>query len=135
MRLKSVFYIQAASSLRFWLSKCIVHVITRIVYQNVSKEKPRRMIQSLWDVFFIWVMWLWVATSRCYGAQYFGAQKTIIHRQKKLSGKKNRPFSLPISFSFAGEFFFIIVGNPPIWVLHSRTIKDYKKIFIRALNT
>ena len=45
-----------------------------------------------------------------------------------LPDQKDRPIFSLTSFLFLGEYFFVRIGeNPPIWVLHSPTITDYKK--------
>ena len=61
------------------------------------------------------------------------SHQTIIHRQKRIGRKKKiGRFLYRFIFHFLVSFIFIIVGNPPIWVSHSPTIK---KLFLRALDT
>ena len=65
----------------------------------------------------------------------------LVSHQTIYQDKKNRPtFTDEKIGRFYHRFYFIVflvrIGdNPPIWVSHSPTIKDCKKLFLRDLNT
>ena len=59
------------------------------------------------------------------------SHQTISPPTKKI-GQRQKTKKSPILFV---SFFVRIGENPTIWVSHSPTIKDFKKLFLRYLNT
>ena len=67
------------------------------------------------------------------------SHQTISTQTKKSADfsrpKKSADFFTDFIFRFLVSFLVRIGENPLIWVSHSPTIKDYKKLFLIVLNT